>query len=360
MDIQLKDIVKNVPVGMDLQPSFLIHSGMDLYFVINIREPITNGVRGESSYICSYDLKKHAITWIVELTEKGKFNSILNTPVIINNFLYVVHSNVVFAIDRCNGDVVWSKKLKLKYFLGVILSNVEQRLFLNNSGELIELDPFTGKVKQSKKPRVRWFDSQVIPHRGKLYVSASNSKILELDPDNLNVLGEFKFAGGWAVGATPLFHNDSLVCASYGGSINIFDLESKVATKKFKKKAGREANQLLVNDYYIVFESLENDALTCFDVSKKKRCWKLELTGIKSVWKKDNDSIFVIHERNLNYVVDLLNIHTGKLLTTIETSPKVSEANYKFGLWDGSGGLCSESGELFLNYKPDVISIHSI
>ncbi|XPF94901.1 PQQ-binding-like beta-propeller repeat protein [Colwellia sp. RE-S-Sl-9] len=359
MDILLKDIIKNTPIEMDLQPSFLLNSGKSLYFAINLQEPRTNGGRGMSCYICSFDLTQHSISWVVELKTEEHFNSIFTSPVRINNTLYASSSNEILAINSSNGEILWSKKPKFKYSSGGRLSSVSERLFLSNGGELIELETSSGKVKQSIKPRVKWFDSPVISHKRKLYVSTSNSKILELDYESLTVLGEFKYSGGWAVGATPLFHNDRLVCAGYGGNITIFDIESRLAIKKFKKKAGRKPNQLLINNYFIIFESLENNILTCFDLLKDKKCWKLELKGIQKIWKKDDDTIFILYENDSGYIVDVLNIRTGKLETTIDNSPKVDETHYEFGLWDGSGGLYTESRELFLNYKPGMISVHS-
>lgn len=350
-NIDIKNLLDESDNPMDAQVSCIVKSGELLYFGVNFRTPSPNCSNADYCYVVAYDLNAKSLLWSTKLP--GKNNIINDYPIDIDNRIIAASSNQLAAMDKDTGNVIWQKTFKNNG--SVELSSIGSRIFVSNWGELAEIDVSTGKKLKSIKPRVKWFDSGVIQYDSRFFVSTSNSKILELD-ESFNIVREFKFPGGWAIGCTPLIHKSKMIASSYGARSIVFDLNNNEADKKFQKAAGSKPNHLLIGDYYILHESIVCNRLSCFSLTKKKKLWSSDLSGIQGIWERDSDSAFIIFERDNSYVAGIIDIKNGNITSILDTGEPGIPDSYEFGLWDGIS-INSTSQGILLNYNPGFIKV---
>ncbi|NVJ59496.1 MAG: PQQ-binding-like beta-propeller repeat protein [Gammaproteobacteria bacterium] len=349
--VDIKKLLNESDNAMDAQASYIVQSDAFLYFGVNFRMPSPNDGIDNYCYVVAYDVDSDRLLWTTKLV--GNKCSINDNPVLIDESIIAVSTNQIAAMDKDTGAVIWERKFKKSG--GVKLSTHENRLFVSNWGELAEIDISTGNTKKSVKPRVKWFDSGVVAYESRFFVSTANSKILELD-ESLNVVQEFKFPGGWAIGCAPLIHGSKMVSSSYGAKSIVFDLNSNEVEKRFKKTSGSRPNHLLIGDCYILHESLVCNKLTCFSLSKRKKLWSNDLAGIQGVWKKDDNSAFIVFEKDDSYVAGIIDVKGGNVTSILDIGNLGVPSAYKFGLWDGIS-INRINQCILLNYNPGLIKI---
>lgn len=349
MKIDLKKIVELESNNLNALPVHPVLFDEQLIFGINIESNIDSIPVQKPCCLVNLDTKDYTINWKLELTG----SEVKTKPKELCGIVFICTDYELIAIDKTSGEKKWNKIFKKH--TDPEISVINDRLFFSNWGEIQEINPENGKKIISKKPRVKWFDSEIVVSNNRFFVSTSNSKILELSSLNLEVLNQYKYPGGWAMGCCPFIFENKLVSSSYAGKIISFDLETNLPVKRMNKKAGSKPQQLIINQNGFFYEGHLDNKLTCYDLSTYKKKWSNQIERIQALQNVDKE-LFIVFKENENYVVGKVEIKTGKVIEIVEESEFSNWSLYKWDLWQGIAVETSKE-YLVLAYEPNKISI---
>lgn len=351
MKIDLTKIIeidKDKNIALPVYPSLFEN---ELIFGINIESIKDENIKENYCYLINLNPINNFVKWKIKL-ENSNPNQIRTKVKKINDIIFICSNYEFLALEINSGREIWRKEFKK--FTDPEISIVNNRLFFSNWGEIQELNINNGKKISSKKPRVKWFDSNVVRFNNRFFVSTSNSKIIEFSSE-LDVLNEYKFPGGWAIGCEPLINNGHIISSSYGGKIISFDLESNLPIKKMNKKAGSKPNQIKIGEYGFFYEGHLDNKLTCYNLNNYKKKWSSQIERVQSL-SNIKEKLVSIFKQKGKYLVGEINASNGTIEKIIDESVYKNWERYKWDLWEGVG-IDSNEQTLVFAFEPNLITI---
>lgn len=336
--------------SFDIEPSYPIINHGNLIVGLNSINWDENGKRRNEFSVASFRLLDGEILWETKF-ESELPNGVKCDFIVFNETVIGCASYELFGIDVNTGRIKWKKEFKKHS--SPKLSIIGNRIFWSNWGELNEINPFSGQKINSIKPRVKWFDSSIVENDNRYFIATSNSKIFELNIDNLKILHEFEYKGGWAIGCKPYFFRNLMISNSYGASLKIFNLNDNTELKSFNRKSGAKPIQNGSNELFLSYHGNSDNKLNCYDVFDFKKLWSTEIERIQYIYCSE-DSFEFIYKENEIYKIGKLYYDEPNKISVLGQGSYTQWNNYKFDLWEGVSIVKDESYEVYV-FEPNKI-----
>lgn len=295
------------------------------------------------------NIELNQIIWTFDLN----INTLLCKPILFKNIVLLSTENGLFAIDKLNGKIIWKLKSKIS---NSHLSIIENKIYLTNKNSIEVINPETGKREMQKKYRIKWIDSQVVIYKEKLFVSTSNSKIIEINKKNLEILKEFKYPGGWAIGTTPEFYKNQIISNSYASYITSFDIDSGEIIWRIKKNAGSEPKQLKISEFIYAIEILGVYKLTSINLEKGKKVWSKDYHIHELAEFKDGTLLATLKQKNNQFCIGLINAENGDLTSLVNSNDFIFDEKFQYRLWR-EATIESDKNKSIVCFKPCEVTL---
>ena len=351
------DILSNTKLNSsyDIEPSFPILYNDNLIVWLNSIDWSDRGKKRNEFSVASYNINNGKVLWETKF-ESEVSNGIKCDFVITGKHILGCSSHELFSIDLETGKLNWCKKLEKH--TSPKLSKIDEKIYWSNWGELQEINPSNGKKIKSLKPRVKGFDSKVIKYNERYFTSTANSKIIELDIDELTVINEFKYKGGWAIACEPYFFRNLMISNSYGSKTLVFNLNDNSEIKRFNRKTGAKPIQKGINENFISYHGNSDSKLTCYDLNSLKKKWTKEIERVQYI-SVTNESIEFIYKEEDYYRIGKLNMKESDEIVIQSESKYQNWQNYQFDLWEGVS-IINDGKRKIYNYEPNKIQCITI
>lgn len=330
-------------------PCFPIIENEFIYLGLRFTDEDSDINSVKSYQIQKIDYKSEDIIWSIELSD----DTVLCKPIILDDKILFSTNSGLIAINKLNGKQVWKFKAKIGTSH---LSSLDDKIYLTNKNTIEVIDIKSGKRLKQKKYRVKWIDSPVIYGHNKLFISTSNSKILKIDKDSLEILTEYKYPGGWAIGTTPAFYKNQILSNSYASYITSFDIYSGDIIWKIKKKVGSEPKQLITSEFLYAIETIGAHKLTSINLSKGKKEWSKDYHIHELIDFDNNILIGTLKQEDGQYIIGFLSKKNGELINSLPLIDFIFDNRFQYRLW--SEAIIEKNNEkIVVCYKPNEITI---